>query len=111
MNFADRLLAGKDASRPAVITLEAAHSYGELSATVSSVATFLLGAGAERGECVGIVADNSFFWVAAYLPGVLLVVVFAVVAVLAPICVDRFQRSADATNNFIELKKVSTYMQ
>src|SRR6478672_11165352 len=35
----------------------------------------------------------------------------AVVAVLAPICVDRFQRSADATNNFIELKKVSTYMQ
>ena len=35
----------------------------------------------------------------------------AVVAVLAPICVDRFQRSADATNNFIELKKVSAYMQ
>ena len=35
----------------------------------------------------------------------------AVVAVLAPICVDRFQHSADATNNFIELKKVSTYMQ
>ncbi len=67
MNFADRLLAGKDASRPALITLEAAHSYGELSAAVSSVATFLLGAGAERGECVGIVADNSFFWVAAYL--------------------------------------------
>jgi pimeloyl-ACP methyl ester carboxylesterase len=35
----------------------------------------------------------------------------AVVAVLAPICVDKFQHSADATNNFIELKKVSTYMQ
>jgi hypothetical protein len=35
----------------------------------------------------------------------------AVVAVLAPICVDRFQHSADATNNFIELKKVSAYMQ
>jgi hypothetical protein len=34
----------------------------------------------------------------------------AVVAILAPICVDRFQHSADATNNFIELKKVSTYM-
>jgi hypothetical protein len=35
----------------------------------------------------------------------------AVVAALAPICVDKFQHSADATNNFIELKKVSTYMQ
>jgi hypothetical protein len=35
----------------------------------------------------------------------------AVVAVLAPICVDKFQHSADAANNFVELKKVSAYMQ
>ena len=35
----------------------------------------------------------------------------AVVAVLAPICVDKFQRSADATNNFAELKKMASYMQ
>jgi hypothetical protein len=35
----------------------------------------------------------------------------AVVAVLAPICVDKFQRSTDATSNFVELKKVSSYMQ
>jgi hypothetical protein len=35
----------------------------------------------------------------------------AVVAVLAPICVDKFQHSADATFNFAELKKVSSYMQ
>jgi hypothetical protein len=35
----------------------------------------------------------------------------AVVAVLAPICVDKFQHSADVTNNFVELKKVSTYLQ
>jgi hypothetical protein len=35
----------------------------------------------------------------------------AVVAVLAPICVDKFQHAADATNNFVELKKVSSYMQ
>jgi hypothetical protein len=35
----------------------------------------------------------------------------AVIAVLAPICVDKFQRSADATNNCVELKKVSSYMQ
>jgi hypothetical protein len=35
----------------------------------------------------------------------------AVVAVLAPICVDKFQHSSDAVNNFVELKKVSAYMQ
>src|SRR4030081_3170730 len=35
----------------------------------------------------------------------------AVVAVLAPICVDKFQHSAEATLNFAELKKVSSYMQ
>jgi hypothetical protein len=35
----------------------------------------------------------------------------AVVAVLAPICVDKFQHSSDVANNFVELKKVSAYMQ
>jgi len=35
----------------------------------------------------------------------------AVVAVLAPICVDEFQHAANATDNLIELKKVSSYMQ
>ncbi len=35
----------------------------------------------------------------------------AVVAVLAPICVDKFQHAANATDNLIELKKVSSYMQ
>lgn len=67
MNFADRLLLGRDDGRPALITLDAEHSYRELSSAVSSVATFLVRSGAERGECVGIVAENSFFWVAAWL--------------------------------------------
>jgi len=35
----------------------------------------------------------------------------AVVAVLAPICVDKFQHAANATDNLIELKKASSYMQ
>ena len=67
MNFADRLLAGRNGARPALITLDAEHSYGQLSAAVSSAAMFLLENGAGHGECVGIVAENSFFWVAAYL--------------------------------------------
>jgi hypothetical protein len=35
----------------------------------------------------------------------------AVVAALSPICVDKFQRSAEVTANMTELKKVSSYMQ
>jgi len=35
----------------------------------------------------------------------------AVVAALSPICVDKFQRSADAGSNMVELKKVSSYQQ
>jgi len=35
----------------------------------------------------------------------------AVIAALSPICVDKFQRSADAPANMAELKKVSSYQQ
>ncbi|HYS10861.1 MAG TPA: AMP-binding protein [Myxococcales bacterium] len=67
MNLADRLLSGRPGTRPALLTLEAEQSYAELSSAVSAVSAFLLRSGAESGECVGIVADNSPFWVAAWL--------------------------------------------
>jgi hypothetical protein len=35
----------------------------------------------------------------------------AVVAALSPICVDKFQHSADAAGSLVELKKVSSYQQ
>ena len=35
----------------------------------------------------------------------------AVVAVIAPICVDQFQHSADAINNLTELKKTDSWQQ
>ncbi len=35
----------------------------------------------------------------------------AVVSALSPICVDKFQRSAEAGANMAELKKVSSYQQ
>jgi hypothetical protein len=35
----------------------------------------------------------------------------AVVSALSPICVDKFQRSAEAAVNLAELKKVSSYQQ
>src|SRR5271170_4808710 len=35
----------------------------------------------------------------------------AVVAAIAPICVDQFQRSADASNNLTALKKINAWEQ
>ena len=35
----------------------------------------------------------------------------AVVAVLAPMCADKFRQAADASANMAELKKVSSWMQ
>ena len=35
----------------------------------------------------------------------------AVVAAMAPICVDQFQHSADATNNLTELKRPNSWQQ
>ena len=35
----------------------------------------------------------------------------AVISALSPICVDKFQHSADAATNMTELKKVSSYQQ
>jgi hypothetical protein len=35
----------------------------------------------------------------------------AVVAAMAPICVDQFQRSADAANNLTALQKTSSWQQ
>ena len=35
----------------------------------------------------------------------------AVVAILAPMCADKFRQAAEATVNMVELKKVSSWMQ
>lgn len=67
MNFAARLLDGHDPRSPALLTQEAEHSHGELLHAVCAVSRFLRSRGARKGDCVGLVADNSFFWVAAYL--------------------------------------------
>jgi acyl-CoA synthetase (AMP-forming)/AMP-acid ligase II len=69
MNFVDRLLPARpgDPSRPALITLEAEHSYAELVRAVSAVSRFLADRGVQPGERVGIYAENSLFSVAAYL--------------------------------------------
>ena len=64
---AEFLLEGKNPSDIALITLTGQHSYGELEDAAFRVANYLHRAGAQKGDRVLLSADNSFFWVAAYL--------------------------------------------
>src|SRR3981081_4465714 len=69
-------------------------------AFVGFVATCIVGfnwGGWTLGSTAKQMADNS--------------AMTAVVAVLAPMCVDKFQRASDATNQLTELKKVGAWQQ
>lgn len=66
-NLAAFLLDGKDPSRVALRTLDHQHTYGELHSAAVDVASYLVGAGGQKGDRVVLISENSFFWVAAYL--------------------------------------------
>ena len=66
-NAAEYLLAGKDTTRPALLLLEETCSYGQLLNACDRVAAYLMSAGATTGDRAVLIADNSVFWVAAYL--------------------------------------------
>ena len=66
-NVGDFLLSGKASGQLALSFLDADYTYGELGAASASVGAFLEGSGARKGDRVLLIADNSFFWVSAYL--------------------------------------------
>jgi len=67
MNVFDYLLEQQPESAPALLTLSAEYSYGEVKAASESVADFLFASGGKKGERVLLLAENGLFWVAAYL--------------------------------------------
>jgi long-chain acyl-CoA synthetase len=72
MNVVEYLLKEHGrADAPALITLSDTYSHRDLSDAVDRTARFLLASGASKGDRILLLADNSFFWVAAYLGSVL----------------------------------------
>lgn len=67
MNVCDYLLEGKPESKPALLTLRAEFTYGQLRSGASSVASFLVASGGKKGDRVVLLADSSFFWAVSYL--------------------------------------------
>jgi hypothetical protein len=71
-----------------------------------------------QGAAIGAIATVTigFYWGGWVTAGGMREMVHksttsAIVAALAPICVDNFQRSADASANLVEFKKVKLWQQ
>ncbi|MGO9085605.1 MAG: class I adenylate-forming enzyme family protein [Candidatus Sulfotelmatobacter sp.] len=68
MNVVDYLMDNQArADAIALLTLNGEHSYGELRQGVEAVADFLIRSGAQKGDRVLLLSDNSLFWVVGYL--------------------------------------------
>jgi long-chain acyl-CoA synthetase len=67
MNTADYLLETADDERPALLLKGQEYTYGQLRAACARVAGELAAVGIQAGDFVGILGENSLFWVAAYL--------------------------------------------
>lgn len=66
-NIGELLLAHGRPADVAVVDRTGRHDYGELRAAVRALASHLDAWGLEPGSRIGLLARNSFFWVAAYL--------------------------------------------
>jgi long-chain acyl-CoA synthetase len=67
MNTADYLLETADDNRVALIENQTQHTYRDLRAASARVAAELLHCGVQPGDRVGLLGNNSLFWVATYL--------------------------------------------
>ncbi|MCZ7547131.1 MAG: AMP-binding protein [Anaerolineae bacterium] len=67
MNVADYLLAHAAPEKIALITEQETYTYADVIAAADGMARTLRDLGVQKGDRVGIFADNSLFWVASYI--------------------------------------------
>lgn len=67
MNTADYLLQTAGDSEPVIATRSRQYTYGQLRDACARLAGELAARGVEPGDRVGLLGENSLFWVAAYL--------------------------------------------
>ncbi len=67
MNVADYLLERVAPDKTALITEKSSYTYAEVIAAVDGIARLLRDLGVQKGDRVGVFADNSLFWVASYI--------------------------------------------
>jgi long-chain acyl-CoA synthetase len=67
MNTADYLLQAGEEDRPAILTQDKLHTYGELRQACAQIFCTLINSGLEQGDRISILGGNDLFWIASYL--------------------------------------------
>ena len=67
MNVTEYLLASDAGTRPALLTVARDYTHAELRDGVLCLSSALVAMGGEKQDRVLLIAENSFFWVVAYL--------------------------------------------
>jgi long-chain acyl-CoA synthetase len=96
MNIADYLLARVEEDRIAVITSQAQYSFKELKVATNSVVTHLNLKGVQPGDRIGLLGENSLFWVASYLA------ILKTGAIVVPFATVSTVEDIRAKQNFID---------
>src|ERR1044071_1418231 len=67
MNVVEQILLRGEGSAPALLTQNGVCTYDALRRRVAHIASWLVSRGHSKGERIGVFAENSAFFVAAYL--------------------------------------------
>lgn len=102
MNTADYLLDTAEDNRVALIENKCLHTYRDLREASARVAAELLHAGVKPGDRVGLLGNNSLFWVAAYLA------TFKLGAVAVPFATVHPAETIAAQQAFVECQVMCT---
>jgi acyl-CoA synthetase (AMP-forming)/AMP-acid ligase II len=106
-NVAGYLLEGKNPDRVALSFLDRDYSYGSLLSAANRIAGYLSRMGGTKGSRAILVADNSFFWVAAYL-GILIAGMVCVPLAADTSAIDLSDILDQTEPEFIFLQSAST---
>jgi len=98
MNTADYLLDAADGNRVALIENKCLHTYRDLREASARVVAEFLHCGVKPGDRVGLLGNNSLFWVAAYLA------TFKLGAVAVPFATVHPPETIAAQQAFVECK-------
>lgn len=98
MNTTDYLLEAGYDEDVAIITDRTSHTYGDLRAATQQIARRLLSLGVSVGDRVGLLAANSFFWVATYLATMKLG------AILVPFSTTLTPEELEESERFVECR-------
>ena len=98
MNLTDYLLENVEDDRVAIITTQGRYTYRELKEATATLASNLVLTGIQPGDRVGLLGENSLFWVASYLA------ILRIGAIAVPFATATTVEDIRAKQNFVRCK-------